>query len=111
MNAEDLRRMVAYDEWANARVLEAVTRLGEEEQDRDMLGASIIKMKDIGEVATRADIPVFALGFVVAFISALVVIRALIGYVSRNTFRPFAFYRIALGVALVALYWNHRGGF
>jgi len=76
-----------------------------------MLGASIIKMKDIGEVATRADIPVFALGFVVAFISALVVIRALIGYVSRNTFRPFAFYRIALGVALVALYWNHRGGF
>jgi undecaprenyl-diphosphatase len=39
-----------------------------------MLGASIIKMKDIGEVATTADIPLFALGFLVAFLSALVVI-------------------------------------
>jgi undecaprenyl pyrophosphate phosphatase UppP len=31
--------------------------------------------------------------------------------VSRNTFRPFAWYRIAFGIVLVALYWNHRGGF
>jgi undecaprenyl-diphosphatase len=76
-----------------------------------MLGATLVKMKDIGDVATRADIPLFAVGFVVAFLSALVVVRALIGYVSRNTFRPFAWYRIAFGLALVALYWNHRGGF
>jgi undecaprenyl-diphosphatase len=75
-----------------------------------MLGASIIKMKDIGEVATVADIPVFAVGFVVAFISALLVIRGLIAYVSRNTFRPFAWYRIVFGLILVALYWN-RGSF
>lgn len=71
-----------------------------------MLGASIIKMKDIGEVATTADIPVFAVGFVVAFVSALVVIRALLSYVSRNTFRPFALYRIAFGVVLLAVYWG-----
>lgn len=74
-----------------------------------MLGASIVKMGDIAEVATPADIPVFAIGFVVAFVSALVVIRTLIAYVSRNTFRPFAWYRIVFGVLLVALYWNSRG--
>jgi undecaprenyl pyrophosphate phosphatase UppP len=37
------------------------------------------------------------------------VIRTLIAYVSKNTFRPFAIYRIVFGVILVALYWNSRG--
>jgi undecaprenyl-diphosphatase len=74
-----------------------------------MLGASVIKMGDIAEVATPADIPVFAIGFVVAFISALIVIRTLIAYVSKNTFRPFAWYRIVFGIVLVAVYWNSRG--
>lgn len=73
-----------------------------------MLGASIVKMSDVAEVATTADIPVFAIGFIVAFVSALVVIRTLIAYVSKNTFRPFAWYRIVFGVILVALYWNGR---
>jgi undecaprenyl-diphosphatase len=76
-----------------------------------MLGASIIKMKDIAEVADSGDIPVFAVGFLVAFVSALFVIRALISFVSRRDFRPFAWYRIAFGLVLVAVYWNHRGGF
>jgi undecaprenyl-diphosphatase len=30
---------------------------------------------------------------------------------SRRSFVPFAWYRIAFGIALVALYWNSRGGF
>ncbi len=71
-----------------------------------MLGASVIKMGDIMDVATTADIPLFATGFVVAFISALVVIRGLLAYVSRNDFKPFAWYRIAVGIVLVAWYWN-----
>ena len=71
-----------------------------------MLGASIIKMKDIAEVAGPQDVPLFAIGFLVAFASALVVIRGLLSYVSRNTFRPFAWYRIAFGLVLLAFYWN-----
>ena len=47
---------------------------------------------------------VFAVGGVVAFVSALIVIRALIRFVSQNDFVPFAWYRIALGVVLIA--WN-----
>lgn len=76
-----------------------------------MLGASIIKMGDIADVATPADIPVFAVGFVVAFVSALVVIRTLIAFVSSNTFRPFAWYRIVFGVALLVLYYTTGAGF
>ena len=75
-----------------------------------MFGATLIKMRDIMDVVTPADIPVFAIGFVVSFLSALLVIRKLLAYVSSNTFRPFAWYRIIFGVILLALYWNNRGG-
>ena len=49
------------------------------------------------------DAAIIALGFVVAFVVALVVVRWFIGYVSRQTFLPFAWYRIAVGSA--ALIW------
>ncbi len=60
---------------------------------------------------SAADAPVFAVGFIVSFVSALVVIRWLLAFVSRNSFRPFAWYRIVFGVILLAIYWNNRGGF
>ena len=47
---------------------------------------------------------VIAVGFVVAFFAALVVVRWLVGFVSRHGFGVFAWYRIALGtVALIGL--------
>lgn len=42
-----------------------------------------------------------AIGFVVSFIVALVVIRAFVAYVSRSGFAPFAWYRILVGAAAV----------
>lgn len=75
-----------------------------------MFGASLIKVGKILDVSTSADIPVFATGFIVAFLSALVVIRALLAYVSKNDFKPFAWYRIALGILLLAWYWNNPMG-
>ena len=52
-----------------------------------------------------ADVPLFAVGFVTSFIAALVVIRWLLAFVARHDFRGFAWYRIALGLVLVAVYW------
>ena len=43
-----------------------------------------------------------AVGFVTAFASALVVIRALLRFVQSNTLRPFGWYRIAAGLVLAA---------
>ena len=43
-----------------------------------------------------------AIGFVMAFLAALLVVRPFVRYVARSGFAPFAWYRIALGVALLA---------
>ena len=71
-----------------------------------MVGATIIKMGGVVDVMTTADIPVFAIGFVTAFVASLVVIRALLAFVSGHTFNGFAWYRIAFGLLLLAVYWN-----
>ncbi len=46
-----------------------------------------------------------AIGFVSAFLTALLVIRAFLRYVQTHDFRPFAYYRIAFGVLLLAWAW------
>lgn len=71
-----------------------------------MFGATLLKLIGARDVLSTADIPIFAVGGVISFISALVVIRALIAFVSSNTFRGFAWYRIIFGLLLIAFYWN-----
>ncbi|HSP97010.1 MAG TPA: undecaprenyl-diphosphate phosphatase [Candidatus Dormibacteraeota bacterium] len=60
-------------------------------------------LKDVGHI--HADEAVaLALGLVTAFISALLVIRAFLAFVQTHDFRPFAYYRIVVGVLLL-LWW------
>jgi undecaprenyl-diphosphatase len=70
-----------------------------------MVGAttlSIFKHRD--EIASGAvDWSLIGIGFAVSFVVAVVVIKAFIGIVSRFGFAPFAWYRIAAGIA--ALVW------
>src|SRR2546421_3540702 len=49
-----------------------------------------------------SDAPVFAVGLVTSFICAFVVIRWLIRYVATHDFKPFAWYRIAFGLVVLA---------
>ncbi len=44
-----------------------------------------------------------AIGFVMAFIASALVVRPFLNYVRRSGFAPFAWYRIALGAALLVL--------
>ncbi len=53
---------------------------------------------------SAADIPLFAVGFLTAFVSALFVVKAFIGFVSRSDFRGFAWYRIGFGLLVLAFY-------
>jgi undecaprenyl-diphosphatase len=46
--------------------------------------------------------PEFAVGSVVSFVVALIVIRAFVAYISRHGFGPFAWYRIVVGAGAVA---------
>lgn len=50
-----------------------------------------------------ADLPAFAVGFAVSFVSAVIVVKAFLGYVSRHSFSVFAWYRIALGAVILLL--------
>jgi len=43
-----------------------------------------------------------AIGFVVSFIVAIVVVKAFVAYISRHGFAPFAWYRIVAGAAALA---------
>lgn len=43
-----------------------------------------------------------SVGFVMAFLAALVVVRPFVQFISRSGFAPFAWYRIAAGIALLA---------
>lgn len=62
-------------------------------------------LADAGAGLTAADIPLFAVGFVVSFLAAVFFVRFLVSYVSRHTFDVFAWYRIVFGLVLLALYF------
>ena len=68
-----------------------------------MLAASSYDLLKSGEALSSGDWMGIALGFVVSFVTALVVIKWFIGIVSRHGFAPFAWYRIIAGT--VALAW------
>jgi len=56
---------------------------------------------------STADLPMFGVGSVTAFVSAFVVVRWLIRYVATHDFKPFAWYRIAFGlVVLLTAYYG-----
>ncbi len=51
------------------------------------------------------DVPMFAAGFVMAFISALIAVKGLLRYVAHHTFNSFAWYRVVLGVVVLGYFW------
>jgi undecaprenyl-diphosphatase len=66
-----------------------------------MLAATLYDLLKSWSLLTTADIPVFGIGFLIAFASAIVVVRAFLRYVSHHSFRVFAWYRIGFGILLL----------
>jgi undecaprenyl-diphosphatase len=67
-----------------------------------LFGATVYSLWKERALLSASDIPMFSVGFVTAFISAFVVVRWLIRYVSTHDFTIFAWYRIAFGVIVLA---------
>ena len=65
-------------------------------------GYDLLKNRDL---LTVDDAGLFLVGFIAAFLSALVAIKSLIRYVAGHDFRIFAWYRIALGIAVMVYFW------
>lgn len=68
-----------------------------------MLAAAVYDMYKHADLLTQQDMMAIAVGFVSAFVCALLVVRAILVFVSKHTYRAFAWYRIALG--LVVGFW------
>ena len=70
-----------------------------------LTGATVLQLWKHRSAISPGDIQLIAIGFLVSFIVALVVVKAFMAVVTRHGFGPFAWYRIAAGtVALIALY-------
>ncbi len=69
-----------------------------------MFAASFYSLFKARHLLTATDALPFAVGFVAAFISALLVVRAFINFVQRHDFSGFGYYRIAAGVVIAALF-------
>jgi undecaprenyl-diphosphatase len=72
-----------------------------------MLGATTLELWDNRAALSGGLGPVgwteIGIGFVVAFVVALAVIKAFVAYVSRAGFSPFAWYRILAGILAIVL--------
>lgn len=68
-----------------------------------MLAATALSLVGNLGLLSASDIPVFATGFIVSFVTALVVVRWLIRFVSHRSFDVFAWYRIGFGLLLLVL--------
>jgi undecaprenyl-diphosphatase len=71
-----------------------------------MFGAGFYDLYHWRHVLTTADVPIFGMGFVVAFVSGLISVRFLLRYVSRHDFRPFAWYRLAVAAVVLWMAWS-----
>lgn len=69
-----------------------------------MFGASLIKLLKFGFTFTGMELAVLAVGMLTSFIVSVIAIKFLISYVRRHDFSLFGYYRIALGVIVIAYF-------
>ncbi len=70
-----------------------------------MFAASAYMLYKHGFVLSGGEASALAVGFVVSFVVALAVIAGFMRFISTRDFRPFGYYRVALGAAVIAYYY------
>ena len=70
-----------------------------------MCGASLLKLVSHADAITSDRLGTIAIGFVVSFVVAWLVIGWLVRYVANRDFTWFAWYRIVAGLAIGGLWW------
>jgi undecaprenyl-diphosphatase len=71
-----------------------------------LIGAGVYSLYKERALLSMADVPMFAVGLVFSFLSAWLCVRWLLRYISTNSFVPFAWYRIAFGIVVLATAWS-----
>ena len=68
-----------------------------------MIAATVYDLYKNRQDLTVDGMSLIAIGFICAFVTALIVVRTAIGFVGRHGFAPFAIYRIILGFVMLGL--------
>lgn len=63
-----------------------------------LFGAAVYSVFKERALLSEADVPLFTIGTISAFVSAFLCVRWLLRYISSHNFIPFAWYRIAFGI-------------
>ena len=71
-----------------------------------LIGAGAYSLWKERALLSANDLPLFLVGFGFSFVFAWLCVRWLLRYVSTHTFVPFAWYRIAFGVVVLATAWS-----
>ncbi len=71
-----------------------------------LIGAGVYSLYKERALLSLADLPLFAVGLVVSFISAWMCIRWLLRYIATHSFAGFAYYRIVFGMVVLATAWS-----
>ena len=72
-----------------------------------LIGAGVYSLYKERALLSAADLPLFAVGLGVSFISAWVCVRWLLKFIASHSFEVFAWYRIAFGLLVLAT--SHLG--
>ena len=67
-----------------------------------MFGASLLKLVKFGFHYTGAEILIMIVGMATAFVVSILSIKFLLKYIKSNDFKAFGWYRIALGIIVIA---------
>jgi len=70
-----------------------------------MLGAAVYDLYRNYGLLSSQDVWAIAVGFVATFLSALLIVRAVLNFVARHTYRAFAWYRLALAAVVALWLW------
>jgi undecaprenyl-diphosphatase len=71
-----------------------------------LIGAGAYSLFKERALLSAADLPLFLVGLVFSFIFAWLCVRWLLRYISSHNFTPFAWYRIAFGLVVLATAWS-----
>lgn len=66
-----------------------------------MLAATLYDLYQSQDLLAIGDLPVFGVGFVAAFLAAMLSVKMLLRYVSTHSFEIFAWYRIGFGLLVL----------
>ena len=69
-----------------------------------MFGASLLKILKFGFVFTISEVIILLVGMLVAFGVSVLAIKFLMGYIKKHDFTVFGWYRIVLGILVLAYF-------